>query len=183
MNPLLLAIAVVGLVALALVAIVFRRGLATFLRFRGERIVTCPETRQPAAVRVSAGKAALEAGAGKEKLGLCECSRWPEREDCPQGCLAQIKEAPAACLVWNIMNRWYQGQNCVYCHKPFTHIHWHDHPPALLDAERKTIQWNEVPPERLQETMRTHLPVCWDCHIAETFRRDHPELVVDRPVH
>ena len=29
--------------------------------------------------------------------------------------------------------------------------------------------------------MGTHLPVCWNCHIAESFRREHPELVVDRP--
>jgi hypothetical protein len=24
-------------------------------------------------------------------------------------------------------------------------------------------------------------PVCWSCHIAESFRRTHPELIVDRP--
>jgi hypothetical protein len=27
------------------------------------------------------------------------------------------------------------------------------------------------------------LPVCWNCHIAQTFRRVHPELVVVRPPH
>ena len=26
----------------------------------------------------------------------------------------------------------------------------------------------------------SYLPVCWDCHIAESFRREHPELVTDR---
>jgi hypothetical protein len=30
------------------------------------------------------------------------------------------------------------------------------------------------------ETMQTHLPVCWNCHIAQEFRREHSELVVDR---
>jgi hypothetical protein len=29
--------------------------------------------------------------------------------------------------------------------------------------------------------LSTHLPVCWDCHIARRFRREHPALVVDRP--
>ncbi|HUJ93582.1 MAG TPA: hypothetical protein VLW46_01305 [Candidatus Bathyarchaeia archaeon] len=183
MNYLLIATIVVGFVALVLVAISLRRATLTFVKFRGQRIVSCPETHQPAAIRVTAGKAALEAAVGHEALNVCACSRWPEKQDCPQDCLAQVKEAPAACLVWNIMNRWYEGQSCAYCQKPFTQVHWHDHPPALVGEDRKTIQWNEVKPEELQETMRTHLPVCWNCHIAETFRREHPELVTDRPVH
>jgi len=118
-------------------------------------------------------------GTRNELLTLSECSRWPEREACGQECLAQIQEAPKACLVWTIINRWYQGQNCVYCHKPFGEIHWHEHPPALLNKERKTVQWNEIPAEKLQEALETHRPVCWNCHIAQTFRREHPELVVD----
>jgi hypothetical protein len=28
-----------------------------------------------------------------------------------------------------------------------------------------------------------HWPVCWSCHMSETFRRAHPELVVERPAH
>jgi hypothetical protein len=172
------------LVAVAVVVIVeLRRALGTYLKFRGKRLVSCPETHQPAAVRVAAGKAALEATIGSEQLRLSECSRWPERDACGQGCLAQIQEAPKACLVWTIINRWYQGQKCVYCHKPFGEIHWHDHPPALVDSERKTVEWNEIPAEKLLEALRTHWPVCWSCHIAQTFRREHPELVVDRPAH
>jgi len=183
MNYLLLATVIIAGIALILLGISLRRGTRTFLKFRGERIVSCPETHQPAAVRVTAGKAALEAALGREELNVCQCSRWPEKEDCPQGCLDQVKEAPAACLVWNIMNRWYEGQSCAYCQKPFTQIHWHDHPPALVDADGQSVLWNEVAPEQLQETMRTHAPVCWNCYIAETFRREHAELVTDRPVH
>ena len=33
----------------------------------------------------------------------------------------------------------------MYCHKPFGEIHWHDHPPALVDYERKTVEWDEIP--------------------------------------
>jgi len=175
---------IAALVAAALIAFGFSRALRTYFTFRGKRIVTCPETHRPAAVRVAAGQAAIEAAVGKHHLHLNQCSRWPEKQDCPQDCLAQIDEAPHACLVWTIMNQWYQGQNCAYCHKPFGEIHWHDHPPALVDLDtRKTVQWNEIAPEHLQETMRTHLPVCWNCHIAESFRREYPELVTDRPAH
>ena len=174
---------IAAIAASAFLAVSLYRALRAYFTFRGKRIVTCPETHQPAAVHVAVGKAALSATKGHEFLYLSQCSRWPERQNCPQDCVAQIEEAPHACLVWTIMNQWYQGQNCAYCHKPFGEIHWHDHPPALVDAERKTVQWNEIAPEHLQEAMRTHLPVCWDCHIAETFRREQPELVVDRPAH
>ena len=30
------------------------------------------------------------------------------------------------------------------------------------------------------EAMSASLPVCWNCHVAPTFRREHPGLVVDR---
>jgi len=157
------------------------RAVRVYLTFRGNRLVSCPENHRPAAVRVAAGKAALRAVAGKEQLRLSSCSRWAERQACGQPCLAQIEEAPKACLVWTIINRWYQGERCAYCRKLFGEIHWHDHPPALLNRECKTIEWNQIAPENLQEALGTHRPVCWSCHMAETFRREHPEKFVDRP--
>ena len=173
----------IGAGSLAAMYAMFRlvRGVRLYLTFRGQRLVSCPENHRPAAVRVAAGKATLKTMVGNQQLGLSACSRWPERKTCGQECLAQIEEAPKACLVWTIINRWYQGQVCVYCHKPFGEIHWHDHPPALLNGERKTVQWNELPVDKLQEALGTHRPVCWNCHMAQTFRREHPELVVDRP--
>jgi hypothetical protein len=166
--------------AATLLVVGLDRAVRTYLKFRGNRIVSCPATHEAAAVRVAAGDAALKATLGHQHLKLSECSRWPENETCGQACLQQIEETPKACLAWTIVNQWYEGKECAYCHKPFSQMHWHDHPPALVNAERKTVQWNEIPTEKLQEAMRTHLPVCWNCHVAETFRREHPELVVDR---
>ncbi|HKV25566.1 MAG TPA: hypothetical protein VJN93_13315 [Candidatus Acidoferrum sp.] len=171
---------IVAVVVLLVVGVGLWRAGREYLKFRGKRIVSCPETHEAAGVRVAAGSAAVKAIVGREELHLKECSRWPEREDCGQGCLAQIEEAPNACLVTTIVTRWYQGKECAYCHKPFGDVKWDTHKPALVSAEGKTVQWNEVPVDKLQETMKTHLPVCWDCHVAETFRRVHPELVVDR---
>lgn len=151
-----------------------------YLTARGQRIVVCPETKQHAAVRVDALEAALQATAHAPDFRLKRCSRWPERQDCGQECLAQIEAAPADCLVSTIINQWYAGQKCVFCEKPFTEIHWHDHPPALMNQKRETMQWNEIPGEKLPEVLATHQPVCWNCHIAETFRKERPELVVDR---
>ena len=168
-------------VAAVFVVVELRRALRTYLKFRGKLLVSCPETHKPAAVRVAAANAAIQTTFGNAELRLSECSRWPERQACGQECLQQIEEAPNACLVRTIINRWYHGQNCAYCHKPFGEIRWHDHPPALVNQECKTVQWNEIPTEKLQEALTTHRPVCWSCHIAETFREEHPELVVDRP--
>ena len=47
-------------------------------------------------------------------LHLKECSRWPERQDCWQDCLQQIKADPENCLVWTIVARWYEGKSCVF---------------------------------------------------------------------
>ena len=172
-------------VAGALVIVVFEllRSFGAYRKFRGDRIVSCPENHQPAAMRVAAAKAAIQATIGTPHLQLSECSRWPEMAGCGQECLAEIQEAPKACLVSSIVNRWYQGMKCAYCGRPFGEIHWHDHPPAVVDEQGKTIKWNEIPLENLQHTLSTHWPVCWNCHVTETFRRLHPELITDRRAH
>jgi hypothetical protein len=174
-----------ALVAVAAAFLIYRGVIAsrTWLEFRGERLVTCPETKRTAAVSVAAGKAAKAAFQHAPALQLKECSRWPERADCGQDCLSQVEADPAGCLVWNIVSDWYADKQCAFCKKPFGHINWHDHRPALLDRDRKTVQWTDVPPEKLPEIFETHLPVCWNCHIAESFRREHPELVTNRPPH
>jgi len=155
--------------------------IRAYLHHRGKSLVTCPETRRPAAVHVNAGKAALDAmKSGQVQLQLDQCSRWPERDTCGQECLSQIENEPESCHVWNIAQQWFHGRSCAYCHRPIEQIHWHDHRPALLGPDNKTIQWNDVPPERLPEVFETHSPVCWSCHITETFRRQHPGGFVDR---
>jgi len=50
----------------------------TFLRYRGKRLVTCPEARQPAAVDIDVTHAALSAVTGSPDLRLMRCSRWPD---------------------------------------------------------------------------------------------------------
>jgi len=151
-----------------------------YLRYRGQRLVTCPETHQAAAVHVNAGKAATTALIGKQEVRLDQCSRWPERRNCGQDCLSQVNADPEHCLVWNIVAAWYKGKSCAYCQKPFEDIHWHDRHPALLSPERVAKQWNEVPPEQLPTIFETYLPVCWNCYIAETYRRQNPDRVLNR---
>jgi len=158
------------------------RVVRAFLRARGKRLVTCPETHCAAAVELDAKGAAIRALRGATYHCLRDCSRWPEKQDCAQACLPQVEALGQGCLVRNIVAGWYQGKACVYCHKPVDYItEWTGHMPALLGPDSRSVTWGDVPPEKLPEIFATHQPVCWSCHIAETFRHEHPELVTDRP--
>ena len=171
-----------GMVLITATFIGLIMAVRTYLKYPGKSLVTCPETRKPAAVHVNAGKAARDALKGDHvQIHLDQCSCWPEREGCGQECLSQIENDPQGCSVWGLAQQWYRGRACAYCHEPIHKIHWHDHRPALLSPEKKTVQWSEIPAEMLPEVFETQLPVCWSCHMAETFRREHPERIVDRP--
>jgi hypothetical protein len=75
-----------------------------------------------------------------------------------------------------------QGKGCAFCERPFDEIHLADHKPALLNPEGVTIEWRQVPVAVVLEAMARCLPVCWNCHFAQTFRREHTDLVVDRTI-
>src|SRR3990170_731940 len=74
---------VMTLVLLLVAAIVLGAGVYAFIayrtwaRFRGTRVVVCPENHQTAAVEVDAGQAAVSAVMGSPDLHLQACSRWP----------------------------------------------------------------------------------------------------------
>ena len=180
MSLTLLITLVVLLLAIGL--FVFRAipGVRAYFDYRGKRLITCPETQMPAAVDVSAGEAAVGAFLSEPTLRLKDCSRWPERAGCGQDCLQQIEADPENCLVWNNVSKWYEGKECVYCHKPIGALHHLDHAPALLGPDFKTTEWKDIRPEELPEVFSRYQPVCWNCHVAESFRRLHPQLVTDR---
>jgi hypothetical protein len=171
-----------AVLALAAGLFVFRAipGLRAYFGFRGKRLVTCPETHKTEAVDIAAGEAALGAFLSEPTLRLKQCSRWPERQDCGQECLQQIEADPENCLVWNIVSKWYEGKKCVFCHKNFAELHYLDHAPALIGPDHNTVEWKDLTPEQLPELFSTYRPVCWNCHVTQTFRRLHPELVVER---
>jgi hypothetical protein len=156
-------------------------GMREYLKYRGKMLVTCPETKNTAAVDTASARAALAAIFNRKHLELSDCSRWPERGDCPQDCLCQLEEDPESHRVWVIASRWFEGKDCVYCGKPvekFSHL---DRKPALLSPGGNSIEWDQLPPENLLGALSGCLPVCWSCHMVETFRKQHPDLVVDRP--
>jgi hypothetical protein len=150
-------------------------------RYRGSRIVTCPETKRPAIVRVDSLHASLTSTVGLPDIRLKDCSRWPIKEQCGQECLMDLDVAPDSCLVSGVLMRWYRDKKCVYCRRPFSEVQWLDHRPALRTPDGNLLTWNGVSIDRLRDVIATHSPVCWDCYIAQDFRVNHPDLVVLRP--
>ena len=151
-----------------------------YTKYRGVRVITCPENRKAAGVVIDAWHAAATMIHSAPELRLQFCTRWPERADCGQECIGQIEAAPEDCLLRNILARWYLGKNCALCNEPFGEVHWADHKPALMNPEGITIEWPHVAAEEVFGILHTHRPVCWRCHITRTFFKEHPELVLDR---
>lgn len=158
-----------------------RRGAKAYPKTSGTRVITCPETGRPAVIEVDARHAAWTAAAGQPSLRVKDCERWPLLKNCGQECLLQVDSVPESCLVRTMLLRWYEGNACAYCGKTFGEIHLLDHKPALLSPERQIVEWRDIKLNKLPDILETYQPVCWDCDLAETFRREHPELVVDRP--
>jgi hypothetical protein len=174
LNLLILLGAVIVLVFVAPLIV------GSYLRYRGTRLITCPETLTPEAVSVDAVHAALTAFHAEPELRLTTCTRWPERKDCDQRCLLQIELAPEECLVRNLLDQWYAGKNCALCGREFHHVNWFDHKPAMLDQRGELKTWGEIRPEKLPSVLKTHSPVCWDCRVMKDLLTLHPEVAVDR---
>lgn len=71
------------------------RGIRFYFKFRGTRVVNCPETHEAALVEVAAGSMGVQAILDEPCLCLSECTRWPMRRGCGQDCLRQIESLPS----------------------------------------------------------------------------------------
>lgn len=167
---------VVVTVAGAVVLYVAVRAVLGWREARGKRVVECPATHEPAAVELSRWRPFRT-----RSHEVRTCSDWPEREGCAQACLREIEGAPDGCRVQTLLTSWYEGQRCAMCGQPFGEIHWMDRPPAFVDSADAIRAWSDVRPEQLPKVLETDRPVCADCSLAARFRREHGDLVVDRP--
>ncbi|HEX7421105.1 MAG TPA: hypothetical protein VF505_14540 [Thermoanaerobaculia bacterium] len=148
-----------------------------FVKNRGTRVIICPETGNGAAVRIDALHAARTA-----EVRLADCTRWPERAGCDEGCLPQIEESPHGCLVHFIAADWYLGKSCVSCKRPIGPIPWHEASPAILKKDGTTSEWKDIPPQYLPELFGTSKPLCWYCNNVAELERLQPELITRRTV-
>jgi len=82
-------ITVVAIVVLASLYVLFPLALHTFQRYRHKRVVECPETRGLAEIDIDAPRAAFSALFGRADLRVKNCSVWPKRWGCAQGCIKE----------------------------------------------------------------------------------------------
>ncbi len=150
-------------------------------RERGARVITCPENGCHAEVAVDAWRAGLSSAFGEPRRRLSACSRWPEMEDCDQGCLTEIAETPGGCLVRSIVADWFAGRRCVLCGGEIPPIHLADRKPALRSPNGHVVALSEVRPLDLDSVLARHEPICANCYDAMFFREHYPGLAVDRP--
>jgi len=150
-------------------------------KLSGRMLVTCPETHSSASVKVASALAAAAAMTGKQHIALRQCSRWPEREGCDQACLEELISDPENHAVWTIASKWYQGKSCSFCGRPISPLSHLDHDPGLVAFNGKILEWKQLPAEQLPEILESGRPVCWNCTVVESFRKEHPELIVERP--
>lgn len=172
---------VVGIVVFAAVVLAVVAFAKRYVKYRGKRIITCPETNCHEAVELDVPLAAMSSLLDGAELRLTCCTRWPERQDCAQQCIHEIELSPIGCQLRALLDSWYKGKACLYCQRVFDEIHWFDHKPAVQSPEGKILEWESVPAKDIPDLLKTHQPVCWNCKIVENFRTEHPELVTARP--
>jgi hypothetical protein len=77
----------VAILTLALLYVLTPLMADTLRRFRGPRMLSCPEAGGKAEVGIDTSHAALTSAFGTPSLRVKTCSLWPDREGCKQDCL------------------------------------------------------------------------------------------------
>jgi hypothetical protein len=80
-----------------------------------------------------------------------------------------------------LLKRFFDGKQCAICKRPIPPVHRTGLKPGLLNpATHQTYSWDEIPSVDLSTALETHLPLCSECEVAESFRQHFPDLVTDR---
>ncbi len=158
----------VALLTLGFIGRGFWLAARAYMRFRGKRLIACPETGQAAAVDLATWHIAITAAFRRPTIRLRGCSRWREWVPCDQACLRGIEAAPEECLVLTIVSKWYEGKSCICCGRPLGRITRRRHKPCVMSPDLRLFEWKDIQAENIPQVMATHAPVCWTCLVAET---------------
>lgn len=85
-------IILVAIIAVGVFYVLLPIGMDEYVRLRGPRVVTCPETQTTAEIDLDAGFGALTALSGRPMLRVKGCEHWQDAHSrrCAQGCLQGI---------------------------------------------------------------------------------------------
>jgi hypothetical protein len=174
---------IVPLLLATVLAVYLGMAIRAAWKMRGKRVVVCPETRQPAGVTVDVGHAATTAVWEKADVRLKTCSRWPERGDCDQPCVAQIERAPDETRTKVIATHAFEQKACVICRKPIEAPNAATLQPGFMHPDTHVVNaWDEIAPKDLPDAVDHQWPLCANCTLAESFRQRYPDRVTDKAV-
>ena len=175
---------IIPLVLVTVLTVYFAIAWRAWARVHGTRVVICPETKRPVAVKVDVGHAITTAVWEKPDLRLTTCTRWPEGHDCDQLCVKQIEYTPEQTRPKAMAAHFFAGLRCSICQRPIEPPSRITLQPGFMDPGTRKVQtWNEVPPQDLPEAIATRRALCSNCTLAESFRQRFPDEVVDRVRH
>ncbi len=83
-TPLLMML---GILAMGMLLVILPVVLDIYARYRGRRLVSCPETRELVEVEVDTNRTAWTAVFGKAIPRVKACSLWPRKKGCPEDCV------------------------------------------------------------------------------------------------
>jgi len=92
MNSLLLL--VLGIVATGLLFVIAPVVIDIYVRYRGGKVLNCPEILGAAEVTLKTHRAALAAAFGNPVLRVKNCSLWPKKMGCAEKCVKENWPAP-----------------------------------------------------------------------------------------
>lgn len=138
-------------------------------RRSARRVITCPETFKNEVIEIDRAHELYTLLRDKKETRLKSCTRWPERDDCDQDCVAQVDAGPA--VIDRILGKWYDGKNCAVCAMPLVRYDFQRGRAAALDGdgtlvELRDMNWNEFP-----MSLERFTPICWKCHEAQLAQR------------
>jgi hypothetical protein len=149
--------------------------LQTYYANRGRQSVTCPDSEQPADVEIDRKFGFWTALRGQEHSRLQSCSRWPDKGDCGQECLAQLDPSPEN--VDRLLRKWYEGKSCAICSRDLSPSDWRRSRLAVLNQQHKLFELRQMQLNELQSTLQDMRPLCWNCHQEERARQAAPARV------
>lgn len=78
-----------AIITLGVLFVLLPLAVHTFQRYRSKKVVRCPETKGLAEVDIDAPRAAFSSAFGRPLLRVKNCTLWPKRKGCGEGCLRQ----------------------------------------------------------------------------------------------
>jgi hypothetical protein len=156
--------------------------LQNYYRNRGRQSAICPENGEAVNVELDNNYAFWTAWRGQEHTRLQSCTRWPEKGDCGQECLAQIDPTPEN--LERLMLGWYKGKTCGICTRDIQPSDWRGGRLGWLDGEYELVELRQIDLKQLQFALQRMRPLCWTCHREERVRQAVPprELKGDRHI-